>query len=270
MVICPQCQFANPEGMSLCLQCGQGCGIAELAERGSKLVGVSDCTPVPETNDASSPIADAVAAVASAAPEGVSSGTGMVLPSLGQAQASALTIRNRTSTSRQALTPPPDHSGTSEPASGVTRVTLKPEAKRSGMFSAPTRPDTPATDAPANKPEPPKAAVPKLLVLRGEKLNYTYPIYEGKNVVGRFADKPVDIDLEGQEVMERIRVSRHHAIIHFDSAKNELRIEDLNSLNGTWVNNVKIHSGHMRRLAANDVVQIGTVQLKVLIEMPGS
>ena len=96
-------------------------------------------------------------------------------------------------------------------------------------------------------------------------MNASYPLYDGRNTIGRFADRPVDIDLEGQESVERIRVSRNHAVIHFD--KGSLAIEDLNSLNGTWVNGVKIHPGMYRRLAVNDVIQIGTVQLRLHVEL---
>ena len=257
------------------VRCGQPTNLPTHSETGAGLAALSQCTPLPN------PSRTADAPVAAAATGGVDP-TGIVLPALSQAQPSALTIRNRTNpVPARNLTPSPE-SAPSVLDSGVTKISPRPEAKRSGTHSVePRRSGTQAVEprplpAPATVPnrdaEPPKPAprpiMPKLLVLRGERLSATYPIYEGKNIVGRFADKPVDIDLEGQESVDRIRVSRHHAIIHFDAVKNEIRIEDLNSLNGTWVNNVKIHSGQQRRLTANDVVQVGTVQLKLLIEQP--
>jgi len=39
-------------------------------------------------------------------------------------------------------------------------------------------------------------------------------------------------------------------------------VEDLNSLNGTWVNGQKVLPGQPRALKPGDVVQIGTVQMK--------
>jgi len=102
---------------------------------------------------------------------------------------------------------------------------------------------------------------PKLVVLRGLKVNAEYPIYEGQNFIGRTDDKPVDIDLEDQEPPDRIWSSRQHACINFDNGKME--IEDLNSSNGTFVNRTRVYPGQKRLLNVNDVVQIGTVQMRV-------
>lgn len=102
---------------------------------------------------------------------------------------------------------------------------------------------------------------PKLVVLRGLKVNAEYPIYEGQNFIGRTDDKPVDIDLEDQEPPDRIWSSRQHACINFDNGRME--IEDLNSSNGTFVNRTRVYPGQKRLLSVNDVVQIGTVQMRV-------
>jgi hypothetical protein len=123
----------------------------------------------------------------------------------------------------------------------------------------------PATDRADQAPTPAPAPTvrPKLVVLRGMKIGFEYPVYEGRNTVGRFADKPVDIDLVCQESNEQIWCSRQHAVVVFD--KGNVLIEDLNSLNGTWVNGVRIHAGQARPLRPGDVVQIGTVQLKLVM-----
>src|SRR5262249_47546098 len=97
--------------------------------------------------------------------------------------------------------------------------------------------------------------------LRGLKINVEFPLYEGHNFIGRADEKPVDIDLEDQEDPERIWSSRQHAVITYEDGK--LVIEDLNSSNGTFVNRMRIHPGQKRTLRVNDVIQIGTVQLKV-------
>jgi pSer/pThr/pTyr-binding forkhead associated (FHA) protein len=109
----------------------------------------------------------------------------------------------------------------------------------------------------------PESAKPRLVVLRGEKLNVQYAIYPGKNYLGRTDDKPVDIDLENQEPPDRIWTSRQHAVITLESGV--LTIEDLNSLNGTFVNRTRVHPGQIRTLQANDIIQLGTVQLRVLL-----
>lgn len=109
----------------------------------------------------------------------------------------------------------------------------------------------------------PEGAQPKLVVIRGLKINAEYPIYEGHNFIGRADEKPVDIDLEDQEPPDRIWSSRQHAFISYENGG--LVIEDLNSSNGTFVNRQRIYPGQKCPLNPNDVVQIGTVQMKLKV-----
>lgn len=104
---------------------------------------------------------------------------------------------------------------------------------------------------------------PRLEVVRGERLGSTFPVLEGRNVVGRMVNGPVDIDLTGQEPPERVWTSRHHACVIFDG--KAVILEDMNSLNGTFVNRQRVFPGQQRVLQPNDVVQIGTVQLRMLV-----
>ena len=132
---------------------------------------------------------------------------------------------------------------------------------------APYAPPPQAAPAPPVAPTPTDTlapgAVPKLVVLRGQRINIEYPLYEGENYVGRADEKAVDIDLEDQEAPERIWSSRQHALITFEDGS--LAIEDLNSTNGTFVNRNRIHPGQKRPLQVNDVVMIGTVQMRVIV-----
>ena len=123
----------------------------------------------------------------------------------------------------------------------------------------------PATDRADREPTETVAPVarPKLIVLRGMKPNAEYPVYEGKNILGRFADKPVDIDLVSQESVEQIWCSRQHATLTLE--KGVVVLEDLNSLNGTWLNGARVHAGQPRPVKAGDVVQVGTVQMKLVM-----
>jgi pSer/pThr/pTyr-binding forkhead associated (FHA) protein len=124
----------------------------------------------------------------------------------------------------------------------------------------------PPTAAPAAAAAPAVSLAgkePKLMVMRGQKPKMEYPIYEGQNFVGRADEKPVDIDLEDQEPPDRVWSSRQHACIFFENG--ELSIEDLNSSNGTFVNRARIYPGQKKTLNVNDVIQIGTVQLKVVV-----
>ncbi|MFO0815883.1 MAG: FHA domain-containing protein [Gemmatales bacterium] len=110
----------------------------------------------------------------------------------------------------------------------------------------------------------PIMTTPKLVVIRGQKLNVEYPLYTGDNYIGRTDEKPVDIDLEDQEATDRIWCSRQHAKII--SEEHGLSIEDLGSQNGTFVNRARIFPGQVRPLQNGDVVQIGTVQMKLKLQ----
>jgi len=124
----------------------------------------------------------------------------------------------------------------------------------------------PPLPTPAEPAQPAAAGAalvnPRLEVLRGQRMDVKYPVYPGKNYIGRTDDKPVDIDLDDQESPDRIWCSRQHAVITFENGT--LSIEDLNSLNGTFVNRTRVHPGQVRELRENDVVQIGTVHMKVV------
>ncbi len=109
----------------------------------------------------------------------------------------------------------------------------------------------------------PPGSKPKLIVLRGQRQNVEYQIYDGDNYIGRADEKAVDLDLEDQEPPDRIWSSRQHAVISF--LGDSLTLEDLHSLNGTYLNRTKIESGKKIPLALNDVIQIGTVQLKIVL-----
>jgi hypothetical protein len=148
-----------------------------------------------------------------------------------------------------------------DPLPVVPQAPIPPSAPVALTPAAAAAAPAPAAEAPAGTVLPP-GAQPRLLVLRGQKRNVEYPLYEGLNFIGRADEKPVDIDLEDQEPPDRIWCSRQHACVSFDN--NLLVIEDLNSANGTYVNRTRVYPGQKRPLSINDVIQIGNVQLKVL------
>lgn len=173
-----------------------------------------------------------------------------------------------------ALTPspfPPD-SKTAPRSETRPSVLTRPSGslKASDAVRAASGPfDTPAQHASAadGATPPPGTRVvvkPKLEVIRGEKPGASFPILEGKNVMGRTVNQPVDIDLTSQEPVERVWASRQHTCIQFDG--RTVSIEDLNSLNGTFVNRARLFPGQQRVLQPNDVVQIGTVQMRLTLQ----
>ncbi len=103
----------------------------------------------------------------------------------------------------------------------------------------------------------------RLVVVRGLRPNWEYRIFDGKNFVGRADEQPVDVDLQPQEPEDRIWSSRQHAVITAEG--NCLVIEDLGSTNGTYVNRSRVPPGQKRPLRDGDIIQIGQVQLKVLL-----
>jgi pSer/pThr/pTyr-binding forkhead associated (FHA) protein len=101
------------------------------------------------------------------------------------------------------------------------------------------------------------------VAVRGLKPGVEYPVYEGSNYIGRSEEKPVDIDLDDQEPPDRVWSSRQHCLITFENG--DLNLEDLNSANGTFVNRTRVYPGQKRPLTPNDVLQVGTVQLKLKV-----
>jgi hypothetical protein len=213
-----------------------------------------DSQPLPPKPALSVPFADSAIVVAAAS----RTGTSTPLPDALRTDGAAETVCDR-----------PAGGSPSRVVGGSHSPTTHPGLSDSKMNEAEVPPVAPATVPATDRADQPPAPAPppnlraKLVVLRGAKISVEYPIYEGRNTVGRFADKPVDIDLFNQETPEQIWCSRQHATLTFD--RGNVMIEDLNSLNGTWVNGVRIHAGQPRQLRPGDVVQIGTVQMKLVV-----
>ena len=97
-------------------------------------------------------------------------------------------------------------------------------------------------------------ALPAGLVAIGGDINGTlFDIPEEKEVlVGRSGDNQIQLDFEG--------LSRKHCKL--SSEKGKFFIEDLESKNGTFVNNSKINS--KTELKKGDIIKVGTIALKFL------
>jgi FHA domain len=104
---------------------------------------------------------------------------------------------------------------------------------------------------------------PRLVVLRGRTPGVEFPLIDGPNHLGRSGDTPADIDLGTLEPPDQVWSSRRHAVVHKDATL--LSIEDCNSLNGTFLNRHKLQPGKRYHLRPGDVIQIGTVQLRVAV-----
>ena len=134
---------------------------------------------------------------------------------------------------------------------------------RGSVIPAPSTARAPRQAPPGSSlPPPPAIRTPVLLVIRGERPDVEYRIVDGRNYIGRSTDRGVDIDLTGQEAVEQTWTSRQHAMLTLD--RGTMTLEDLNSLNGTFVNRTRVHPGQQRTLQHGDVIQVGTVQMKVV------
>jgi hypothetical protein len=257
MVKCPFCQFDNEDGALFCEQCKSDLAGAEPIPVGQPLAEshVVEAIPIASSMPEAIPImADAL--VSSTPPLGVP-----------VCEPVALSVPDPV-----AEPMPSAHIVTSEPPLVPlgSETSISPATPAGGSpGSLATMAATPVTAPPGLAPRLkessvlPAEAQPRLLVLRGQKRNVEYPLYEGLNFIGRADEKPVDIDLEDQEPPDRVWCSRQHCLITFEEGK--LNIEDLNSANGTFVNRTRIYPGKSQPLNVNDVVQIGNVQLRVIV-----
>lgn len=110
----------------------------------------------------------------------------------------------------------------------------------------------------------------RLVITKGDHAGKSFDIEEGTNLIGRWdPDRRSfpEIDLETEDV--EAKVSRKHAMLvrHGD----DLTIEDLGSLNGTYLNRgTKITPGERYKLQAGDEIVIGKLVFRVEDNEPGS
>jgi hypothetical protein len=138
------------------------------------------------------------------------------------------------------------------PKSEAPTGEIKPEA-------APE--SAPATTAAAGAPF--KA---KLSVVRGGRKGQEFPLEDGNNLIGRWDPETgsfpeVDLDADDPEA----KISRKHALIRIDGGR--ITIEDIGSLNGTYVNRQpRLSPGSPAEIKSGDEVIIGKTFLKLVVE----
>jgi hypothetical protein len=241
MITCPYCQFHNEDGALFCEQCKSDLGAAEAVVVSQPVeASVPAAEPVHESPPVAAAVDEPAPPVAAIAVEGMA-----------VSEAVAVAESAPVATPVAEATPAPD----------VLETLAVPS--ESAVPSNGESVSAPPAAAPAEAEPLPADAKPKLVVIRGQRINAEYPLYEGDNYLGRADEKAVDVDLEDQEPPDRIWSSRQHALITFENG--QLAIEDLNSLNGTFVNRLRIHPGQKRPLHVNDVIQIGTVQMRITV-----
>jgi FHA domain len=177
---------------------------------------------------------------------------------------------------------PSPEPASAEPASAEPAPAAQPEGAPAETEAAPAPSEAPtgkikpqaeaeAPPAQAEAPAPAAAAAPpefkaKLTLVRGGRKGQEFPLEEGNNLVGRWdpetgAFPEVDLDADDPEA----KISRKHALIRIEGGK--LTIEDIGSLNGTYVNRQpRLQPGNPVELKTGDEIIIGKTFLKLVVE----
>ncbi len=149
------------------------------------------------------------------------------------------------------------------PADGAAAPTA--EAPKSEAPTGEIKPEA----APESAPATAAAAAPfkaKLAVVRGGRKGQEFPLEDGNNLIGRWDPETgsfpeVDLDADDPEA----KISRKHALIRIEGGK--ITIEDIGSLNGTYVNRQpRLSPGSPAELKSGDEVIIGKTFLKLVVE----
>jgi hypothetical protein len=165
------------------------------------------------------------------------------------------------------------------PAAAPAESTDGAPAAETASAEAPAA-ETPKSEAPTGeiKPEAAPESAPattaaagapfkaKLSVFRGGRKGQEFPLEDGNNLIGRWDPETgsfpeVDLDADDPEA----KISRKHALIRIDGGK--ITIEDIGSLNGTYVNRQpRLSPGSPAEIKSGDEVIIGKTFLKLVVE----
>ncbi len=157
-----------------------------------------------------------------------------------------------------------------ESTDGTPAAAAEAPAAEAPKSEAPTgeiKPEAAPESAPAATAA---AGVPfkaKLAIVRGSpRKGQEFPLEDGNNLVGRWDPETgsfpeVDLDADDPEA----KISRKHALIRIDGGK--ITIEDIGSLNGTYVNRQpRLSPGSPAEIKSGDEVIIGKTFLKLVVE----
>src|SRR5438270_2702084 len=186
MVKCPFCGFANEDGALFCEQCKSDLTAVAPAAEHVPVAEVIEATPV--------------------APGG--------FPPIATAEVGQAHLPNDVIPAAEVIAAPPFVPPELPEPLPAMAPPLEKEIMAAEAARAAAAPAAPA--AQAGKTSVPIGSKPKLVVKRGQKIGFEFPIYAGENYDGRAEEKPGDIDLEDQEPPEGVGCSPPHALIHYD------------------------------------------------------
>jgi hypothetical protein len=150
------------------------------------------------------------------------------------------------------------------PAESAAAAAVPSSEAPTGEIKAPEPvAEAPEQPAAAAAPAPFKA---KLSILRGGRKGQEFELEGGKNFVGRWdpdtgSFPEVDLDADDPEA----KISRRHALVIIEAGK--ITIEDIGSLNGTYVNRQpRLAPGTPVELKNGDEIIIGKTFLKLVVD----
>lgn len=110
-------------------------------------------------------------------------------------------------------------------------------ADETGVIDIPTRASSPSGGF-------------QLLVESGSQAGRAFPVPDGASTIGRSSDNTI--------VLDEPDVSRRHARLERNG--NYLRIQDMNSKNGTWINGEAVH---LSDIQPGDRIRLGSQELRL-------
>jgi hypothetical protein len=166
---------------------------------------------------------------------------------------------------------PADSAPAPAPEAPKAEAAAPSEAPASESPTGEIKPEAAAPSAPAAEPAPAAAGAPatfkaKFVVVRGGRKGQEFPLEDGNNLIGRWDPETgsfpeVDLDADDPEA----KISRKHALLRIDNGK--LTVEDIGSLNGTYVNRQpRLQPGTPVELKNGDEIIIGKTFLKLVVE----
>jgi pSer/pThr/pTyr-binding forkhead associated (FHA) protein len=158
------------------------------------------------------------------------------------------------------------------PAAPAAAPVVAPEPSPPAEASVPTEEastgatDTVATPVPVSVPTPSAGTIQnaQLTILRGGTVGKVFPLQVGDNLVGRWdpdSGSFPEVDMEHDD--PEARISRKHALIR---VSDRITIEDIGSLNGTFVNRGRrLEPGSPAEVKDGDEIIVGKTFFKVSV-----
>jgi hypothetical protein len=100
-----------------------------------------------------------------------------------------------------------------------------------------------------------------LEVVKGREVGRVFPVEPGSCTLGNRLNGDAGIDLAEQEGTSPRRMAARQALL--DCSADRLTLRDLDSPGGTFVNRQRLLPDQVRALDVGDVIQVGSVQLRV-------